>query len=333
MAGAAVIGALRVILGADTAAFEAGLKRAEGQTTSFVKSITKIASGIGLERHLTAAIDAFVGSIKDGFKAFDNFAKASQKLGVPVEELQELKFAAEISEVSFESLNKGMRNLGITMREAAVDAGSRAAQAFQALGISVKDAEGNLRPTSEILNQVAAKFATYEDGAGKAALAQAIFKKGGDELIPLLNKGATGIEELKKRFRALGLTISQEAIDAGGKFIDKLDELRIISQHAFINLASKLLPALDLLVSKFTAASTEAGAFNTIGDALVGIFRQLNIFIAEASREWNTWVANINFGLAVLQRLAQGGKNAHDIYDAWDKKLKQINITFHDQVR
>ena len=102
MAGSAVIGALRVVLGADTAAFETGLKRAQGQASSFFSSVTKIAAGIGLERAVANMVSGYIEAFKAGIEHADKMAKAAQKIGLSVEEFAKLKLAADLSDVSVE---------------------------------------------------------------------------------------------------------------------------------------------------------------------------------------------------------------------------------------
>ena len=70
----------------------------------------------------------------------------------------------------------------------ATDPADKNAKAFKALGISVKDNEGNLRSSEEVFLDVADKFSKMEDGAGKTTLAIKLFGKSGADLIPLLNQ-------------------------------------------------------------------------------------------------------------------------------------------------
>lgn len=67
------------------------------------------------------------------------------------------------------------------------------------MGIKVQDANGNLKSSDQLLKEVAGKFAGYQDGAAKAALAQELFGRSGAELMPLLNAGAEGISAIQGR--------------------------------------------------------------------------------------------------------------------------------------
>ena len=77
--------------------------------------------------------------------------------------------------------------------------------AFKALGISVQDANKNLKSSDQVLLEVANAFSKFEDGTTKTALAIAIFGRAGADLIPLLNQGADGIRKMQEQAQRLGL--------------------------------------------------------------------------------------------------------------------------------
>src|SRR5262245_9567783 len=137
MAAGTIIGSLRVVLGADTAAFETGLKNAQKSLSGFSRNFDTIAKTAGLA--FTAVAAGIVASVKRVINEADELNKAAQKFGVPVEQLSALKYAADLADVSFESLGKGLGKLSKAMLSGAADPAGEAAKNFAALGISVKD--------------------------------------------------------------------------------------------------------------------------------------------------------------------------------------------------
>ena len=150
------------------------------------------------------SLGALVAAGKAALDTADNLSKLSQKTGISVESLSLLKPIAEQSGVSLEGLAKGMQKLATAMVEAA-GGGKEQIEVFSRLGVSVKDAAGQLRPTEDVLLDLADAFAAMPDGAEKSALAVKLFGKSGVELIPFLNQGRAGIEELKQKYKELGL--------------------------------------------------------------------------------------------------------------------------------
>src|SRR5262245_47735450 len=142
------------------------------------------------------------GAIVAGFKNIldeaENFNKLAQKTGISTEALSRFNFAAKLSDVSTEDLGTGLKKLAVNMSEAA-QGSKEQVEVFRALGISVKDAAGNLRSTDDVLRDVSDRFSRFKDGPEKAAIAVALFGRSGDTLIPLLNN-LRDLEEEGKRF-------------------------------------------------------------------------------------------------------------------------------------
>src|SRR4030095_2495100 len=144
MATGAVIGALRIVLGADTAALEKALKSAQGELAAFGKFATKALAFVGV----AASINEFKKSIEGAINAADEMGKAAQKVGIPVEELSKLKFAAELANVSFETLQKSLGHFGKQVAEVGAGGVNELTKALEAMGIQVRDSDGALKSQS-----------------------------------------------------------------------------------------------------------------------------------------------------------------------------------------
>ena len=164
-------------------------------------------AGLGV----SLSVAGFATMIKSAIDAADHLNKLSQKIGISVEALSTLRFAAQLSDVSLETLQKGIKGLSQNIAEANTGVGD-GAQVFDALGISVKNADGSMKSTEAVLLQMADVFANLEDGAVKTALAVKLFGKSGMDMIPFLNQGAAGINQLTAEAERLGLKLTTEKI-------------------------------------------------------------------------------------------------------------------------
>ncbi len=168
---------------------------------------------------------------------------ASQKTGVAVTSYQRLAYAAEQAEASTEALDDGLKFLNLSID--AAGRGSRTdARAFAQLGIAIKDANGNVKPTEAIFLEAATALKGMEDGSRKAAIAQALFGRGGIELIPMLNEGGDAIRAMGDEAERAGLVLSEEAARNAGIFNDSLGALQGQVQGLGRTLATNLLPGL-----------------------------------------------------------------------------------------
>jgi hypothetical protein len=105
------------------------------------------------------------------------------------------------------------------------------------MGISTVDAAGKTKPAKVIFDQIADSFAAMEDPARKAALAQSLFGKGGQDLIPMLEMGS-------KAINAYEATVSTDMAKAADKFNESLSAISRSLGGPFNEAVTALLPAI-----------------------------------------------------------------------------------------
>lgn len=252
MAGAK-IGALHVSLGIDSASFEAGLKKAQSGLGKWQAAALGAFAAVAVAG--AAASVALGRAMGDAIDRFDEMGKAAQKVGLSVEALSRLEYAARLSDVSLETLSGGLRKLSQNMATVAQGSAGPAASAFAALGISATDATGKLRASDLVLADVAEKFSRMEDGTTKTALAVQLFGKSGAELIPLLNSGKAGLADMAAEADRLGITLSTQATKEAEIFNDNLTRVSAATQGIVNTITTAALPVLTYLSQKFVEAA------------------------------------------------------------------------------
>lgn len=273
MALNALIGALRVKLGLDSAEFDTGLKAAQGKLGGFGK-LAGLA-GAAIAAGMTAAAVGIGAAVKSAIDAADQMDELAQKTGTAVKPLSQLAYAGKISGVELDTLATGLKKLNVGMLDLAKGGKGKAADALRDLGISATDSAGALKANDQVLLEVADRFAAMQDGAQKSALAIQLFGKSGAELIPLLNEGAAGINELKAEADALGVTLSSETAAAAGQFNENLDKLKAVSGGIANQMMAALVPALNDAASGLLQASKDTFTMKAVGDALAGTLKVL----------------------------------------------------------
>lgn len=210
----------------------------------------------------TAAVAAWVVSAA---RAGDRVDKLSQKMNLSRKEFQEWDYITQQSGTSMEALSMGMKTLAV---QAEADGA-----AFEKLGISVKDANGNIKDQGTLFNDTLTALFEYENTTERLAIASKLFGRGAQELAPILNAGSREIEKLRQRAHELGLVISDEAVSASVQFNDSLNELVSAVRTAFFGAIQRVMPQLKEVVASFTEATREGGklrdAFNKIADGAV----------------------------------------------------------------
>jgi hypothetical protein len=245
------------------ASVAAGVGRLGGQFSGLANPVALATTAVA------AASAAMVASIKSAVDTGDQLNKLSQKTGIAVESLSALAYAGDLSDVSIESLATGIKKLSVNMSEAAASTSGKAAEAFKALGVSVKDASGNLRDSDAVMADIADRFAGMKDGAGKTALAVALFGKAGADLIPLLNQGSRGLAEMRVEAEKLGLVMTGKMAKDAEEFNDNIKKLSLSTSALGRSIAADLLGPLAEYTRLVVQARVEgAGLFTALAVGL-----------------------------------------------------------------
>lgn len=252
------LGEMKVKISADTSALVNTFKKIQGPLDDISKNLQRMGRNATF---MGAAINAaFMVTLKKAADAGDEINDLSLRTGVATETLSGYKLAADKSGSSIGELAIGMRGLANNMQEAATKGGS-AQDVFNALGISVKNADGTLRPLDDVMLDVADRFSKMEDGARKTALAQDIFGRSGMALIPMLNLGRQGLENEARAAEKLGLVFSKESAKACDDFNDSLADLKGGIQGVSIQVGMALMPAFNGFIDKATIAVSSITAW------------------------------------------------------------------------
>ena len=262
---------------------------------------------------------AFVGLVKGAIDSADSFGKLSDQTGIAANTLQAYVNAGKLAGVSQETIDKGLRRLAQSMREA--DQGvATYSDSFDALGISVRATDGTFKSSEQVLGEVADKFATMENGATKAALAMEIFGRSGANLINLLNGGAASLTEFN-------YAVSDEFAQNAEFFNDQIAVLAIRFDGFRKQLTDALLPALNTIVGVFSelfsAENDFSGFFKAIEIGIrgiaIGIFATVKLVdevirvIGVAAKRVQGFFDNIKIPPFIQKLLGGAGNIAKDL--------------------
>jgi hypothetical protein len=229
-------------------AFGSELSNMAGLAQQALAPLMELGGGAAVAVAGTAAAIAAagVGAIGLAIHASEAAAKMydlSQATGIAVEDLSLLGNIAKTKDIDINTLAKSLEK----MDRAAVQAaqGGRGAQnAFKDLGVAVTNADGSMRESKAIFDDVAAKFAKMPDGPQKTAEAMKIFGRGGAALIPVLNEGGEKLHEMEEHFRKLGAVISGPTAEAANELQDNLTVMGAAFSGIENELVSALTPAI-----------------------------------------------------------------------------------------
>lgn len=155
----------------------------------------------------------------------DDLNTQAKVTGISTEQLQKYAFAAEQIDVSVDTIADSMSRLTKNMNTAKKGTGA-ASEAFDALGISVTDANGELRSNDEVFNEAINALGQIENETERDALAMQIFGKSAQELNPLILGGADALNEYSEMAEKAGLILSQDDVNSLNQISDALDTFK-----------------------------------------------------------------------------------------------------------
>ena len=241
-----------------------------------------------------AAGKALVDMAVDAAAYADEMLTQSSVTGMSVESLQAYSYAADLVDVSLDTLTGSMAKNVKSMSNAA-QGSAKYADAYEKLGISVTNTDGSLRDSEDVYWEVIDALGQVSNETERDALAMQLFGKSAQDLNPLILQGSAGIAALTEEAKRMGAVMSEETIERLGKFDDSVQRLKQGSEAAKRVMGTILLPQLQTLaddgvslLGEFTSGMAAAGGdFNkisevigtTVGGAVDAIMRSIPQFI------------------------------------------------------
>ena len=175
-----------------------------------------------------------------------NLQQKSKLFGVPIEKLQELRYAAEQAGIDTNTFDMAFQRFTRRTAEAAAGTGE-ALEALKFLGIALKDSAGNVRPAADLFAEVADKMKGIEDESLKVRIGFKLFDSEGAKMVLMLADGKKGLEAHAKELRKLGIISEEEAKQAASYHLEKL-QLGAAIRGVGYAIGAVLLPKLAPLI-------------------------------------------------------------------------------------
>lgn len=185
-------------------------------------------------------------------KAADDLNTLSKQTGIGTDELQKYNAISGLVDVSTETIAKSHVKLTKSMASAQNGTKKQAA-AFEKLGVSVTDSEGNLRDSEDVFQDVIKALGEMTNETDRDATAMDIFGKSAADLNPLIEDMGQSYSELATMMEEYGLDVlDQETIDKANQFNDELDKMKAVGTLAFQSLGATLAGYLAPALAKVT---------------------------------------------------------------------------------
>lgn len=204
---------------------------------------------------LGGAFATVAATVKGSISTFTDYASAAQdaatKVGGTARDIQRYGYAAKMSGSSQEELNACLGIFSKNLANAVQGKNKTLVNVFKQLGISMTDANGKMRTTTELLPDIANAMRSQATESQKAYIATQLFGRGGQSLIQMLEGGAEGLNALTAEAERMGIVVDQDGVDSAKAFGDNLDRLKFSLLGVSLSIGQHIIPIIEPMINAF----------------------------------------------------------------------------------
>lgn len=226
----------------------------------------------------------------------------SRTMGMTTEAYQEWNYVLKTVGSSAEAAQGDISKLAEKAQDAATGSGE-AAELFAQLHIKVKDSHGAFKSQSELFDEVITKLSRMKDETERNAIASKLLGSTGEKIIPLLDKGAAGLEEAKKMAHEFGVVMDEEALAALNDVTLAVNNFDAAGEGLKNTIAKGMAPSVENLTQKGTdlfVRLQEAAE----GSGILEVFGALLDVVSALEPLFDVLFGTAEDGVPVLQTLA-----------------------------
>ena len=205
-----------------------GLRRRVGQFNAAARRIPLILAGAAAGMAVLIRQQAKFGS---------GLVEVSQRLGFSVERVQLLQRAFEGEGIAINTANIGLQRFTRRLADAA-QGNELLLRTFNQLGVEIRDSEGRLRGSHDVLLDVAEGLRRTDDQAERVRRSFQLFDSEGVAFVNVLQRGRDALLAQEESFRQLGVVTGDQA-----QILKNLDQ-------SFVDLANSLRVAAAVAVAE-----------------------------------------------------------------------------------
>lgn len=289
----------------------AGLKKQAKETSDAVKkeltdSVDKFAGQVKkLSIAVAAVVTALGGITFSAAASADELNTLSKVTGISTEELQKFSYASNLVDVSMSTLQGSLQRLTRNMQGADDESGA-AYEAFKALGVEIKDVNGELRNNSDVFYEIIDALGEIDNATQRDAYAMNIFGRSAQELNPLIIAGSQALKSYGEEAKEMGLVFDQATLDRLNQLQDKID----VSKQQFKGMATiiggELVDSFDKLFDgadgllKMVQKAKDDGTLREIADGVADTLGTFINIIASAAKFVYNFRNEIAAGVEIL---------------------------------
>ena len=256
---------------------EAELKKAKAAADEFSvgmekakAAVSKVGSAAADVAKKTKKLSAAAGGLLTALGAAayksaemaDDLNTLSKQTGISTESLQKMSYAADLVDVSVDTISGSMAKLKKNMASES----EATAAAFASIGVATRDANGELRNSEEVFYEVLQGLSSIQNETERDVLAMQLFGKSADELAGIIDDGGAALKSLGEEAEQLGIIMDQQTLDSLNAVNDQIDQLKAQATGEIAKAGAQALealtPVLETVIGKLSELLTWIGSLD-----------------------------------------------------------------------
>lgn len=219
------------------------IKVAGSKMTEFGNKVQDVGKKLQpLSTAATGALTAIGGLAYKTVQSADELNTLSQQTGISTDELQKMKYASDLVDVSLDSMTGALKKLKPKITEDN--------KTLAELGVTTKNTDGTTRDAIDVFYDAIDALSKVDNETERDQLAMALFGKSADELAGIIDDGGEALRKYGKEAEDLGLIMSGETVDDLNAVNDTIDRLKKQGGGALAKLGATFVQVLEPALGK-----------------------------------------------------------------------------------
>jgi len=255
-------GAIEGGINFDFSEFTHGILNAEAITATFPQIVIDFMENplVALAEAVKESFDGIVESIEGVAGHFHQMGLEALKAGIDPQMFSTLAAAAQASGVSVEGLGNAFKFLE-DRASTALRGDQEGLKAFADVGIKTRELKELLKDPEELFYRVADALHAMDDQGLRVRSSMELMSRAGVDMLPFLQKGREGVQDLAAQMGRLGAGVSEAQADIGEKFGLMEAEISAAWQGIKVAIAEPFLDAFNDHLSGIESGLSEFAQF------------------------------------------------------------------------
>lgn len=223
-----------------------------------LKAVAAAAAFAGITKAVVETEKKLIDLTKESASFADDILTTATTTGIAADKLQEYQYAAELMDVSVDTITGSQTKLIRSMQQAA-DGTEKQADAFAQLRVSYQNADGSLRDVEDVFWDTIDALGRMENETERDSAAMELLGKSARDLNPLIVAGRDAMNELAQEAHDVGYVLNNDQLTALSRVDDAMQRLDKTTEGLKNRISAEFAPSAETAFNNYRVLVEKAG--------------------------------------------------------------------------